>query len=68
MGQIKNGFGSKHHILKSFNVITKAQIKLSSQSNNTILNQYQKLIKGHEEGKLSKEEALQRTFKSCEIQ
>lgn len=55
--KLKKGFSNDHDFPKSFDVVTKAQIILSSHTNSTIANNYEKLQKDLREGKISIESA-----------
>lgn len=58
--KLKKGFGDRSLLPKSFSVVTKAQIILSSQINNSVSVQFQELQKEYLNGSLTKEEALDR--------
>lgn len=56
--KLKKGFSDKQSLPKSFDIITKAQIVLSSQINNTISKEYSRLTDEFKKGNLSKEDAI----------
>jgi len=60
--KLKKGFSEKHTLPKSFDVLTKSRIILSSHINSSITKGYQKLVKDTNDGKLSKDEALARSY------
>ncbi len=60
--KLKKGFGNKQSIPKSFDVITKAQIILSSQVNQNIYKEFITLQDQFRNGSLTKEEALERSY------
>lgn len=60
--KLKKGFSDKQNLPISFDVITKAQIVLSSQLSQTVSKEYKKLQKEFKEGKLTKEEAIERSY------
>jgi len=60
--KLKKGFSDKQGLPKSFDVITKAQLVLSSQLNQTIYQEYNKLQKQLKDGTLTKEEAIERSY------
>jgi len=60
--KLKKGFSEKHTLPKSFDVLTKARIVLSSHIHSSLSKEFQKLVKDTEEGKLTKEEALSRSY------
>ncbi|MES2777561.1 MAG: hypothetical protein V4722_25505 [Bacteroidota bacterium] len=60
--KLKKGFSEKQGLPKSFSVITKAQLVLSSQLNQTIFQEYNKLQRQFKEGVLTKEEAIERSY------
>ena len=60
--KLKKGFSEKQNLPKSFDVATKAKIILSSHLNNSISQGYYHLQEEVKNGKLSKDEALQRSY------
>ena len=60
--KLKKGFSEKTEFPKSFNVLTKARIILSSQINSSLSKEYDKLVEETKSGKLSEEEALERSY------
>ncbi|MEI7475659.1 MAG: hypothetical protein WCK67_12860 [bacterium] len=60
--KLKKGFGDKQLIPKSLDVICKAQIILSSQLNQTVYKEFNKLQQQFRGGELTKEEALERSY------
>ncbi|MBI9038932.1 MAG: hypothetical protein JEY97_12430, partial [Bacteroidales bacterium] len=60
--KLKKGFSEKTSFPKSFNVLTKAKIIISSQINSSMSKEFDKLVKDTKEGKLTKEEALKRSY------
>ena len=60
--KLKKGFSEKNALPKSFDVLTKSRIILSSHINNSISNEYQKLVKETDDGKLTKDESLARSY------
>lgn len=60
--KLKKGFSEKTDFPKSFNVLTKARIILSSQINASLSKEYNKLMTETKSGKLSDEEALERSY------
>ncbi|MBN8879514.1 MAG: hypothetical protein J0I32_18345 [Sphingobacteriales bacterium] len=60
--KLKKGFGNTQFIPKSFDVITKAQVVLSAQLNQTVSKEFDKLQQQFKDGKLTKEEALERSY------
>jgi len=60
--KLKKGFSEKTDFPKSFNVLTKAKIIISYQINSSMSKEFDKLVKDTNEGKLTKEEALQRSY------
>jgi hypothetical protein len=59
---LKKGFSNKQSLPKSFDVITKAKIILSSHLTNGISKNYENLLAEKKSGKLSDEEALARSY------
>lgn len=60
--KLKKGFGNNQFIPKSFDVITKAQVILSAQLNQTVSKEFDNLQQQFKDGKLTKEEALERSY------
>jgi hypothetical protein len=60
--KLKKGFGSAEDKPKSFDVITKAQIVISSQISNTVHEKYTALNEEYKSGKITKEEAVALTY------
>ena len=60
--ELKKGFSEKSEFPKSFDVLTKAKIIISSHINNSMSKEFDQLTKDTEEGKISKEEALARSY------
>lgn len=60
--KLKKGFSEKESLPKSFDVITKARIILSSHISNSVALGYEKLVKEVKDGKLTKQEALERSY------
>ncbi|WP_299549777.1 hypothetical protein [Seonamhaeicola sp.] len=60
--KLKKGFGSSEDVPKSFDIITKAQIVLASQMNNTVHEKYTALNEKYQEGKITKEEVISLTY------
>jgi hypothetical protein len=60
--KLKKGFSEKTEFPKSFNVLTKARIILSSQINSSLSKEYDKLVEETNSGKLTEEEALERSY------
>jgi hypothetical protein len=56
--KLKKGFGDKNGIPKSFDIVTKAQIVLSSQINSSVYDKYNLLTEQYEQGIVTKEEAV----------
>lgn len=56
--KLKKGFGLRNAVPRSFDVITKAQVVLSSQLSNRISRAYRDLIKDVESGVLQEHEAI----------
>lgn len=59
---LKKGFSNKQSLPKSFDVITKAKIILSSHITNGISKSYESLLIDKKNGKLSDEEAIARSY------
>ncbi|MBX3164675.1 MAG: hypothetical protein KF900_09345 [Bacteroidetes bacterium] len=60
--KLKKGFNKGSSIPKSFDVVTKAQIIISSQLNQTVFQEYQNLQKQLKDGSLTVEQAKQFSF------
>lgn len=60
--KLKKGFSEKQGLPKSFDVITKAQLVLSSQLNQTVFQEYNKLQRQFKDGILTSEEAMERSY------
>lgn len=60
--KLKKGFGDKSSLPKSFDVVSKAQIILSSQLNQSVFQEYYKLQRQLKDGSLTKEEAMQISY------
>lgn len=60
--KLKKGFNKNSTIPKSFDIVTKAQIIISSQLNQTVLQEYQKLQKQLKEGILTIEDAKKLSY------
>ena len=60
--KLKKGFSEKTEFPKSFNVLTKARIILSSQISSSLSKEYDKLVKEKNDGKLTDEEAIERSY------
>lgn len=56
--KLKKGFGKSEDLPKSFDIITKAQIILASQLNNTVQEKYTALNEKFKSGEISKVEAI----------
>ena len=59
---LKKGFCNKQTLPKSFDVVTKAKIMLSSHITSSVSKGYDKLLKEKKEGKLTDEEAIARSY------
>lgn len=59
---LKKGFGKSEDTPKSFDVITKAQMVLSTQMNNTVQEKYTALNERYKKGDITKEEAISLTY------
>jgi hypothetical protein len=59
---LKKGFSNKQSLPKSFDVITKAKIILSSHITNGISKSYENLLADKKSGKLTDEEAIARSY------
>ncbi len=55
--KLKKGFGDKNSLPKSFDVVTKAQIVLSSQLNNSVSKKFNQLTSEYKTGKISEQDA-----------
>lgn len=60
--KLKKGFSDKSALPKSFDVVTKAQIILSSQLNQSVYQEYKKIQEQVKSGILTKEEAIERSY------
>lgn len=60
--KLKKGFSEKTEFPKSFNVLTKAKITIASHINNSMSKEFDQLVKDTEQGKISKEDALARSY------
>ncbi len=60
--KLKKGFGKSGVRPKSFDIITKAQIVLSAQVNNTVQDKFTALSVKFDQGKISKEEAISLSY------
>lgn len=60
--KLKKGFSDKSNLPKSFDVVTKAQIILSSQLNQTVYQEYKKIQEQVKNGVLTKETALEMSY------
>jgi len=56
--KLKKGFSDKNSTPKSFDIVTKAQIVLASQINNSVSDKYSSLTKDFEKGIVSNQEAV----------
>jgi len=56
--KLKKGFGTNVNTPKSFDIVTKAKIVLSSQINTTVSKEYENLKNNYNNNKISKDEAL----------
>jgi hypothetical protein len=56
--KLKKGFGKSEDLPKSFDIITKAQIILSAQLNNTVQEKFTALNEKFKSGEISKDEAI----------
>ncbi len=59
---LKKGFSNKQSLPKSFDVITKAKIILSSHLTNGISKSYENLLEDKKNGKLTDDEAIARSY------
>lgn len=60
--KLKKGFSDKQNLPISFDVVTKAKIILSSHLTSNVSEGYHKLLEDTKSGKLTKDEALQRSY------
>ncbi len=60
--KLKKGFSDKSSLPKSFDVVTKAQIILSSQLNQSVYQEYKRIQKQVKNGTLSKESAIEISY------
>jgi hypothetical protein len=60
--KLKKGFSDKQSLPISFDVVTKAKLILSSHLTSNVSAGYKKLLEDTKSGKLTKEEALQRSY------
>ncbi|MDO9154837.1 MAG: hypothetical protein Q7U47_14215 [Paludibacter sp.] len=60
--ELKKGFSGISEFPKSFNVLTKAKIIISSHINSSMSKEFDQLVKDTEQGKITKEEALARSY------
>lgn len=60
--KLKKGFSDKSSLPKSFDVVTKAQIILSSQLNQTVHQEYKKIQEQVKNGTLTKESAIEISY------
>lgn len=56
--KLKKGFNAGNHLPKSFDLINKAKIIISSYTNNTISREYHKIYKQFKEGNLTEEDVV----------
>lgn len=56
--KLKKGFGKNQHLPKSFDLINKAKIIISSHLNSTLTSNFERLQSDFKEGKISEEEAI----------
>lgn len=61
--KLKKGFGSSKDIPKSFDMITKAQMVLASQINNTVQEKFTVLNDKFNKGEITKEEAISLNYR-----
>ncbi len=57
--KLKKGFSNQNSLPKTFDVITKAKIIVSSHVSNSLLKSYDKLQKDYKNGKLNEEQAIE---------
>jgi hypothetical protein len=60
--RLKKGFSDKQSLPKSFDVVTKAKIILAAHLKTSVSEGYHKLVEDVKSGKLSQEEAIERTY------
>lgn len=60
--KLKKGFGDPSSIPRTFDVVTKAQIVLSAQINNTVQEKYTALTEKYNAGEITKEEAISLSY------
>jgi hypothetical protein len=60
--KLKKGFGTSDDIPRSFDMITKAQMVLSSQINNTVQEKFTVLNEKYNSGEITKQEAISLTY------
>lgn len=60
--KLKKGFSDKSNLPKSFDVVTKAQIILSAQLNQTVYQEYKKIQEQVKNGTLTKEAAIEISY------
>ncbi|WP_293782704.1 hypothetical protein [uncultured Pedobacter sp.] len=56
--KLKKGFNTSNHLPKSFDLINKAKIIISSYTNNTVAREYYKINKQFKEGNLTEEDVV----------
>ncbi|QNR86448.1 hypothetical protein H9N25_08670 [Pedobacter riviphilus] len=56
--KLKKGFNTGNHLPKSFDLINKAKIIISSYTNNTVAREYHKINKQFKEGNLTEEDVV----------
>jgi hypothetical protein len=60
--ELKKGFSSKSKFPKSFDVLTKAKIIISSHINNSMSKEFDQLVMDTDKGVITKEEAIARSY------
>ena len=60
--ELKKGFSEKSEFPKSFNVLTKAKIIISSHINNSMAKEFDQLVIDTDKGVITKDEALARSY------
>lgn len=60
--KLKKGFSDKSVLPKSFDVVTRAKLVISSLLNSSLTGEYEKILQQNKNGKLTREEALERSF------
>ena len=60
--KLKKGFSDKSTLPKSFDVVTRARLIISSLISNTLTDEYENIILQNKDGILTKDEALERSF------